>query len=1290
MKRTGKKILTLLLALCMTLSLAVPGFAASDEDMDDESNVVEDTVAVVKEDISESEVEEDTTADATEEVMTIDESAIQIYSQGELEQYLDDTTNYTQNDTLDLQLASDITLEGTISSIRNPAAITIKGTGTEEGDVTLSGDGSNAMFNSASANYLKSASLTFKDIIIDAADQQFLSFSSNNWMGDFTLNNVKLCNVRGSGSSKAGCYMTISTAAYTGGIVNITGVTTEGCTGYLFCFGDKVVSVNGGSELSSASYMNGSSTVAGQVIRLASAKTRVCRSTLEVEEGCTLSLEDEYGAGGVAVYANNYSDVTLDACTINGVESSYDIYTTGASDVYNSFTVNGTKFYHKDGTAEIRANNGYVDLTIYDFTGDLTVRLGGSSPTYITLAADLKNDLKFYYGSSISDKDPIVAQGTDNHQLDQDDLDHLIYTGTASHRSLEMSREDGEDNVCRLYRTNFSECTVSLLGSDDPDSNEYVYSATVEDGKIEPEVQVTLKDGTVVSSNQYSVAYYDADKVKDGDGLAVSATDGAGSTKKATAVITPENDMTGDSVTISYTIKVAAYTDLGGEDAPVSVQITFDEDGNSQFEVYYKGNLLTEDKDYVIKLVIDSEEYTLTFTIEGRGEYGGVYERTVELPGRDSKIRIVYNEDTLNDALEDKVEQIYFSSDIIDLTAPVVVNYDVTINGEEFTLYAGELKSSNSEYQQSILDVESGNVTLKNVKIDGQYQARLIYVGSGGNLELTDDTVATDTGYIEGKDQGVNYAAAYIANGGTLTLGNCEVSEAFRHYENSGYEVYRYSPIENYGTLNVQEGAVLKHLFSDTSAIDNAGTLNWTGGTFVVDSANSMSYSTNAAATYDYESAVIYNSGTMKFSGGEINGYLLDGNGEERTDVLEGAISNNGELNMSGGIIQGFNTTGCDVTSVGNSGRPSGYNVGGAVFNLGTFNMTGGEIKNNVSVSGGGVFNVGTFNMSGGIISNNEAYQGGGVYNSSSITGSDNSDINFYMSGGTISGNTLTGDSIKSEEADPDIDDPLGFGGEGLSIYVSPAGSSVYVSGGINAEISGGTITDDSIVTVETTDEDGNIEEHSVSFGIAVSPVNIKSYSFQHNGRLVSHMDAGKLTITGSPDIETGIVLINFCPVTKNVPANKAWLELDGALGTPLNITTLDEFLSSSSDEGEFVNGPNISSIFYRINQDGDIVAGYKDRLAPDESDGQWLQTGTTTYQMHEYFTTSETAEMEGGNYPDVTDERTYDFDAWAICNHTAPLEEVPAEGPTCMDTGNYEYWYCPTCYTLFDEDGQE
>ena len=117
-----------------------------------------------------------------------------------------------------------------------------------------------------------------------------------------------------------------------------------------------------------------------------------------------------------------------------------------------------------------------------------------------------------------------------------------------------------------------------------------------------------------------------------------------------------------------------------------------------------------------------------------------------------------------------------------------------------------------------------------------------------------------------------------------------------------------------------------------------------------------------------------------------------------------GGVYNQGTFKMHSGKISG-NTVIIDNVI---------YGCGGGVYNTGSFVMSNGVISNNTASIGGGVYNDvdGSFVMSGGEITYNTASIGGGVYYfSGSVKGT------FTMTGGTIFSNTVTtgGDSNFSE-----------------------------------------------------------------------------------------------------------------------------------------------------------------------------------------------------------------------------------------------------------------------------------
>ena len=109
-----------------------------------------------------------------------------------------------------------------------------------------------------------------------------------------------------------------------------------------------------------------------------------------------------------------------------------------------------------------------------------------------------------------------------------------------------------------------------------------------------------------------------------------------------------------------------------------------------------------------------------------------------------------------------------------------------------------------------------------------------------------------------------------------------------------------------------------------------------------------------------------------------------------------------GGVYVSGGTfkMQGLSAiTGCEA--IGNTGTQE-YGEGGGVYNKGSFEMTGGEIKNNKARVGGGIYNNGTLILTGATLTGNTAtFIGGALCMSSDSSGE--------MTGGKIISNTCSG-----------------------------------------------------------------------------------------------------------------------------------------------------------------------------------------------------------------------------------------------------------------------------------------
>ena len=125
--------------------------------------------------------------------------------------------------------------------------------------------------------------------------------------------------------------------------------------------------------------------------------------------------------------------------------------------------------------------------------------------------------------------------------------------------------------------------------------------------------------------------------------------------------------------------------------------------------------------------------------------------------------------------------------------------------------------------------------------------------------------------------------------------------------------------------------------------------------------------------------------------------------------TLKGGIAKTSDMDGSGGgvyvetsgklIMTGSSITDCEA--IGDTGAQK-YGEGGGVYNKGTFEMTGGEIRNNKARNGGGIDNNGTLILTNATLTGNTAtFIGSALCMSSDSSGE--------MTGGKIISNTCSG-----------------------------------------------------------------------------------------------------------------------------------------------------------------------------------------------------------------------------------------------------------------------------------------
>lgn len=315
---------------------------------------------------------------------------------------------------------------------------------------------------------------------------------------------------------------------------------------------------------------------------------------------------------------------------------------------------------------------------------------------------------------------------------------------------------------------------------------------------------------------------------------------------------------------------------------------------------------------------------------------------------------------------------------------------------------------------------------------------RAIYA-DGGTVKV-DGSISNITGN-DNMWQGQNGIAIHVRAQGTQATLNGNISEI---KGNGGSAVY----VCAQGSFTMNENSALRNFGSGVKGIQlfgNAGgTVTMDGEITGINNANAININIESKDK-DITSPLKCTIG----SHGEIH----------HNNVRDGAVylqAKNGQLDIYGKINYNSNTgdTSCGGLYIAHNQNTSAvtmypgaeicYNYAnkyaGVIVSMGTFNMKGGTVSNNIGFSSegySGVFvrNDGVFIMDGGEISNNysAAAIGGLSYNASEYTSSE-FHPNVQLNGGTISGNVMN--------ATVDLENHTASGGTPNDISVTTAGTS--------------------------------------------------------------------------------------------------------------------------------------------------------------------------------------------------------------------------------------------------------
>jgi hypothetical protein len=313
-----------------------------------------------------------------------------------------------------------------------------------------------------------------------------------------------------------------------------------------------------------------------------------------------------------------------------------------------------------------------------------------------------------------------------------------------------------------------------------------------------------------------------------------------------------------------------------------------------------------------------------------------------------------------------------------------------------------------------VLVNSGGTFILSDGEISGNHKYG---VWNMGNFRLLGGKISENTHYV-GKNGPAGGGGVY--NQGIFDMLGGEISD--NRLEPSYISDFGSGGVYNEGVFNMSGGIISKNNAPFGAGVTNEGYFTLSDGEIsgnlegngVRNRGNFSMFGGKISDTLE-RSGVFNgkNGGNFSLSGGEISGngvsspYLVMGGGVCNEGVfmmLGGMISNNKAMDgggvyngggdreaafsMSGGIISG-NIAECVEDLFGNGGGV--YNDYDCKFSL----SEKGVISNNIAEVGGGVYNAGTFNRRGGVISSNNAMQYDNIY---PIDDSDN-----------INDNSLTG-----------------------------------------------------------------------------------------------------------------------------------------------------------------------------------------------------------------------------------------------------------------------------------------
>lgn len=811
-----------------------------------------------------------------------------------------------------------------------------------------------------------------------------------------------------------------------------------GCGGGIF-LKSAACNISGGSiENNSASSAYNGSGMSGNgggiYLGFSVSDLDVSPSTLHMSGGTVTNNSAEKNGSGIFVADSIYSKAYL--------------ATTGLSSTSQQYC--GTSAFFVSGSFSVKGNTGD---NIF-LSKEQTDQNGFQGKAELTLKGALSEDSYLGIHTEETTLDVTVAQPSDNYSIHYKDLGALHSDLASDSRTFEI---DGDNQVVLAGGTSANRTDLSQADVEVPD-------VTYDGSAKKPDVTVTLSGMLLTKGTDYTVSYVNDVNA----GTAVVTINGKGNysgSVDAEFQINPY-DISGSDVTVGE-IPAKYYT---GSAFHPDVKAAFKE---KELTAAASG----ESGDYSLSYGenINPGEDAGTVIISGKGNFCGTRNVYFDIKNVGS-VAVVTDESGLKSAIQasagtaEEPAKIALGQDIA-ITSPIeaAAGKHLEIYGNGYSLSASTaMYADTSNPDKAMLQLcsatgslEAANLTLSDLTLDGNNDARLLYVASGASLAVTGDSLLT-----EGKASSSSSASLggqCIYNAGTTELDDCEIYK-------SVYGSYGCVFNASQAQLKLGDGCTIDYVVnSNGGAIYNAeGAVAEMDGTTIEN-----------AVGLDNKGSAITNYGTFTMNDGLITG----------TYSQRASIHNVGTFTMNGGKI-------CNNTNTFNIGSNT---YGGAVFNMtGTFQMKGGSITGNTAYEGGGVFVYsGSFIMDGetATISGNTCDytitsmtnvinygNGGGVYlyggnfvlKNGMIKGNS---VDYYVAQGktpTVNGNgggiyadggsfVMDGGTIEENSAslrNTDLSSTQGIGG---AVFVNGPSASAAVNGGLIENNSAGVVGTDGI-----------------------------------------------------------------------------------------------------------------------------------------------------------------------------------------------------------------------------------